>query len=59
MFICPICKREYEKEEMVVKCLSRCYREKHPNQKSKPAPKSEDITTREVSNDILTFFNSF
>lgn len=59
MFICPICKREYEKEESVVKCLSRCYKETHPYQKSKPAPKSEDIITREVNDDIAAFFNSF
>lgn len=59
MFICPICKREYEKEELVVKCLSRCYKEEHPYQKSKPAPRSEDIVVREINEDILSFFNSF
>ena len=31
----------------------------NPNSKSKPAPRSEDINTREVNEDIENFFNSF
>ena len=39
-------------------CLS-CWKEQHPYYQSKPAPRSENIETREVSNDIINFFNSF
>jgi hypothetical protein len=37
----------------------KCWKEKHPYHKSKPAPRSEDINTREDNQDILDFFNSF
>ena len=59
MFICPICGKQYEVEEILVKHMSKCWREKNPNHKSKPAPRSEDINTREDNQDILDFFNSF
>ena len=59
MFICPTCGKQFEMEGTLVKHMSKCWREKNPNQKSKPAPRSEDINTRKVSNDILDFFNSF
>ena len=59
MYICPICKKEYAKEELVVKCFSKCYKLAHPYHQSTPAPQSEDIIIREVSNEIMNFFNSF
>ena len=59
MFICPICLREFEKESDIVKHLASCWGEKNPYCKSKPAPRSEDINTREDNQDILDFFNSF
>lgn len=59
MFICPICLREFEKESDIVKHLTSCWGEKNPYRKSKPAPRSEDVNTREDNQDILDFFNSF
>ena len=59
MYICPVCNKEIEKEDDAVKHLLRCWKEKNSHIKSKPAPCSEDINTREVSDDVMNFFNSF
>ncbi len=59
MFICPTCGKQFDKEDALVKHMSKCWREKNPNHKSKPAPRSEDVNTREDNQDILDFFNSF
>ena len=59
MFICPTCGKQFEMEDALVKHISKCWREKNPNHKSKPAPRSEDVNTREDNQDILDFFNSF
>ena len=59
MFICPTCGKQFEMEDALVKHMPKCWREKNPNHKSKPAPRSEDINTREDNQDILDFFNSF
>ena len=58
MFICPECKKGFELEEALVKHMLRCWREKNPNHKSKNAPRSEDVHTRKINDDILNFFNS-
>ena len=59
MFICPTCGKQIEMEDDLVKHMSKCWREKNPTHKSKPAPRSEDINTREDKQDIIDFFNSF
>lgn len=59
MYICPTCGKQFNLEEILVKHMSKCWREKNPAHKSKPAPRSEDINTRKVNTDILNFFNSF
>ena len=59
MYICPVCGKQFNEEEILVKHMSKCWREKNPHLRSKPAPRSEDINTREISDDILDFFNSF
>lgn len=59
MYICPTCNKEIEKEDDAVKHFLRCWKEKNPHIKSKPAPCSEDINTKEVSDDVMNFFNSF
>ena len=59
MYICPVCNKEIEKEDDAVKHFLRCWKEKNPHLKSKPAPCSEDINTREVSDDVINFFDSF
>ena len=46
MYVCPTCSK------------LKCWKEIHPYHKSKDAPRSENIITREVSNDIMDFFNS-
>ena len=59
MYICPTCNKEFETEDVIVKHCLKCWKEKYPTYKSKSAPRSEDINTRKINNDILDFFNSF
>ena len=56
MFICPVCSKEFLKEENLVKHYLSCWKENNPNHKSKDAPRSKDIETRSVTEDIKTFF---
>jgi DNA-directed RNA polymerase subunit RPC12/RpoP len=57
MYICPVCKKEFDVEEILVKHYLKCWKEKNLTHKSKPAPRSEDINTRTISDDIMNFFN--
>ena len=59
MYICPTCNKPFDKEDVLVKHMSRCWKERNPHLRSNPAPRSEDINTREVNNEIMDFFNSF
>ena len=59
MYICPICKKEFNTSERVAKHSLACWREQHPNFQSNPAPRSKNITTRKVNNEVLNFFDSF
>ena len=59
MFVCPTCNKQFETEDTLVKHYLKCWKEEHPYHQSKSAPRSEDINTRKVSNDIMDFFNSF
>ena len=59
MYICPTCGKEFKMENALVKHMSKCWREKNPYYKSKPAPRSEDINTRTSNSEIENFFNSF
>lgn len=59
MYICPTCNRGFSTEEGVAKHFLSCWKEQHPYHQSKPAPHSEDINTREVSQDITDFFAIF
>ena len=59
MYICPTCSKEIESEEVLVKHFLKCWKEKNPCHQAKSAPRSEDINTREVSDDIANFFGSF
>lgn len=58
MYICPICKREFNDSTAVAKHSLACWKAANPNQKSTPAPHVEE-TSREASADILDFFSSF
>ena len=59
MYICPTCGKQFESDEILTKHFLKCWKEKNPNHKSKPAPRSADIDTREDNQEILDFFNSF
>ena len=59
MYICPTCSKPFKKEDVFVKHFSKCWKDKNPNHKSKPAPRSEDINIREINSEIENFFNSF
>ena len=59
MYICPTCNKEFDSEEIVAKHFLKCWKDKNPYHKSKSAPRSPDVNVREVSDDIMNFFNSF
>ena len=59
MYVCSICKEEFIEANDVATHYLKCWKEKHPYQKSKDAPRGEDIEVRKVDNDIANFFNSF
>jgi ribosomal protein L35 len=59
MFVCPTCNEKFKTEQAIRKHFLQCWQTQHPYHKSKDAPRSEDIVTREVSEDIANFFNSF
>lgn len=59
MFICPTCNNQFDNEDILVKHFLKCWKEKNPCHQAKSAPRSEDINTREISDDISDFFNSF
>lgn len=59
MYICPTCKRKFEKEESLSKHFLSCWKEQYPSYVSKSAPRSENIETRQVNENIMNFFNSF
>ena len=59
MYICPVCNQQFKEEQVLVKHYLSCWKKENPHLRSKPAPRSEDINTREVNEDIENFFNSF
>ena len=59
MYICPVCAARYEEEQTLIKHYLSCWKKNNPHLRSKPAPHSEDINTREMNNEIEDFFNSF
>ena len=59
MYICPVCNKQFDAENILVKHYLQCWKEEHPYHQSKSAPHSADINTREDNQAILDFFNSF
>ena len=59
MYICPACNMKIEKEDVLVRHFLKCWKEQNPHHRPKLAPRSEDINTREIGDDIVDFFNSF
>lgn len=58
MYICPTCNKSFETEERIQKHFLKCWKEKNPYHQSKPAPRSEDVETVEINDDVVNFFNS-
>ena len=59
MYICPVCNQQFKEEQVLVKHYLSCWKKENPHLRSKPAPRSEGVNTREVNEDIENFFNSF
>ena len=59
MYICPICNKQFKEENILVKHYLSCWKKENPHLRSKPAPRSEDISTREGNKDVEDFFNVF
>ena len=60
MYICPICKCEFEdeKESRMSRHFLKCWKENNSNHKTNSIEPSETIETREESKDITDFFAS-
>lgn len=58
MYICPVCGFSFGKEEAIQKHFLACWKERNPNHKSAPAPRSEDINTTQIDDGVLDFFES-
>lgn len=60
MYICPICKCEFEdeKESRMARHFLKCWKENNPNHKINSIEPSETIETRKESKDITDFFAS-
>lgn len=56
MYICPTCGRRFTKEEKLSRHFLACWREQNPSYVPKDAPRSPDQETRQVNNDIMSFF---
>ena len=59
MFVCSTCGKQFDTKDALTNHFMKCWKEQHPYHKSKPAPRSEDINTREDNQEILNFFQSF
>ena len=58
MYICPMCNKSFENEEILRKHYLNCWKENHPFHIPKPAPSSKDIVDRQLNDDIANFFKS-
>lgn len=58
MYICPICKCEFEdeKESRMSRHFLKCWKENNPNYKTNSIEPSETIETRKENKDIMDFF---
>lgn len=59
VYICPTCSKEFETEDLVKTHFLKCWKEVHPYHQSTPAPRGQNIITKEVNDDISNFFNLF
>lgn len=58
MYVCPTCNRNFESKDIIAKHSLKCWREHNPYHQSKPAPRSEDIEEKNISDEMLNFFAS-
>ena len=60
MYICPICKCEFEdeKESRMSIHFLKCWKENNPNHKTNSIEPSETIETRKENKDITDFFTN-
>lgn len=60
MYICPICKCEFEdeKESRMARHFLKCWKENNPNHKTNNIEPSETIEIRKENKDITDFFAS-
>lgn len=56
MYICPTCLKEFNTEQAIQKHFLTCWKKQHPYHKSKDAPRSKDIVTREINDNVMEFF---
>lgn len=56
MYLCSICKKEFETKELIAKHSLKCWREHNPYHKSKPAPHTTDINERRINDEVSNFF---
>ena len=56
MYICPTCSKGFEKEDIFTKHFLSCWKANNPNHKSKEAPRSDDIETRTINDEMKAFF---
>lgn len=59
MYICPTCNKEFDSEDKIIKHYLSCWKELHPSHVSKDAPRSADVVTKQINDDVANFFNSF
>ena len=58
IYVCPTCGKELNNEEEIATHFLKCWKEQNSHHKSKPAPRSENIVTTEVNEDIMKFFTT-
>ena len=58
IYICPTFNKEFDIEDKISKHFLQCWKKDNPHHKSKPAPRSENITTTKMSDDMTNFFAS-
>lgn len=56
-YVCPTCYKEYKTEQEVTKHFLKCWRSDNPHCKSKPAPRSADITLVVANEEVQKFFD--
>ena len=59
MYICPTCGKEFLLEADIAQHYLKCWKIRNPYHESKDAPRSQDIVTFQINDDVKYFFNQF